>query len=710
MQLSTSASLPDSPLLGDAMVGAAPAATAAASYGSSPTPINFSDLMAAVPGPAPAPAPQTGTPITAPIPFSLANEAVQARPVSGLPGPAAPLPAPDRVVDFTLPVLVDEIQQGGTDGATTPRSDGFFQESKGVVRDGSSRSVRVRAMTEEPLVSEAAAAALYQPAVRAETVPLLKGFAGNATEAAQDGPGGSSEPSVARFAPEALFPPSPLVATSDPASSPPVLPAPAGDSVAPLVRASARPGESLPRRMPDASSPQPNAATPVGSVSAQRVPSEIPRDRSSFLQRGTTMLPFGQSEARAVSAQPLAQDSSLPMPRQGEAPTARVGEDSLPGPEAVASPPASFSRNDDEAVSSFGPAPRASAPAFGNDDVTPLVSRHPATSDEIVSASLAPASKPVGGSVGFKAFDVGTTQPEFDADPIVTQAGAALASSPESAKPVTIAAGSARSEKITTAGLGANFAPSRGGDVVPQKRGRDVASTNFLNAQSELDKGTQADVGTDVAKVSDVMSRASTNRPSPFAESSAPAFSASVGSSGDVPAVAQGLVVRPAVAAETLAAAHRAVDAVLAAADRFTPASGSVVNLRLEVGDQDLAVRVEIRGGAVHTTFRTDSPELRAALQHEWQAAAAHPQEQSLRLATPVFSAGDRPEGDPRSPFSGEHPGHARDQAARQTAGFFLPGGARGRAASSSAASGMPATAPTTHSASPHSVHLQAFA
>ncbi len=66
--------------------------------------------------------------------------------------------------------------------------------------------------------------------------------------------------------------------------------------------------------------------------------------------------------------------------------------------------------------------------------------------------------------------------------------------------------------------------------------------------------------------------------------------------------------------------------------------SGSV-QLRLQFGGEDLRVRVELRDGAVHTDFRTDSPELRTALTREWQAVAASAPEQALRYLDPVFSS-----------------------------------------------------------------------
>ena len=87
--------------------------------------------------------------------------------------------------------------------------------------------------------------------------------------------------------------------------------------------------------------------------------------------------------------------------------------------------------------------------------------------------------------------------------------------------------------------------------------------------------------------------------------------------------------------------AHRAVEAVLNATERFASRDQNSVNLQFTVGGSDLNVRVELRAGEVHTTFRTDSAELRAALSNEWQSVTSQSSgDRSIRLATPVFTSG----------------------------------------------------------------------
>jgi hypothetical protein len=87
--------------------------------------------------------------------------------------------------------------------------------------------------------------------------------------------------------------------------------------------------------------------------------------------------------------------------------------------------------------------------------------------------------------------------------------------------------------------------------------------------------------------------------------------------------------------------AERAVATVTGLAEaQFAASMNKVgsVQLRLKFGGEDLSVRVELRDGAVHTDFRTDSPELREALAKEWQAVAASAPGHLQHFLDPVFS------------------------------------------------------------------------
>ena len=96
----------------------------------------------------------------------------------------------------------------------------------------------------------------------------------------------------------------------------------------------------------------------------------------------------------------------------------------------------------------------------------------------------------------------------------------------------------------------------------------------------------------------------------------------------------------PEAAGATPALAHRAVETVLGLVDgqlRQAEQPGTV-SVNFKFGQEDLAVRVQLRGGEVHTQFRTDSPELRSALAVQWRAVNPSATAGPLRLAEPEFA------------------------------------------------------------------------
>lgn len=118
-----------------------------------------------------------------------------------------------------------------------------------------------------------------------------------------------------------------------------------------------------------------------------------------------------------------------------------------------------------------------------------------------------------------------------------------------------------------------------------------------------------------------------------------------------------------------------AVEAALEIGDLQAAASQgtqSAVNLRFNVAGEDLAVRVALQAGQVHTQFTTSSGELRTALAHEWQAFSSLSGGQT-RLAEPVFTAGSRSEsrtppdlGGNAGQQSGQNRERSESEASRQ--------------------------------------------
>lgn len=229
-----------------------------------------------------------------------------------------------------------------------------------------------------------------------------------------------------------------------------------------------------------------------------------------------------------------------------------------------------------------------------------------------------------------------------------------------------------------------------------------------------------SDVGTGVAKPDVAMPAASfLHRPAPAAVfDHAPDATFTVNAMADRPA---DFTTSALLAPEAAVATQRAVEAVLTAADRVAASGNQAVNLQFSVGGADLTVRVELKDDAVHATFRTDSPELRNALAHEWQTVnGGDTGDRATRLASPVFTSHSSPAANTSdstnlSSFSGgESSSRQRESGARRTSDeSFEVAAARARArgtrASSTSADSLPSVTVARHAtSSTHRLHAHA--
>ena len=226
-------------------------------------------------------------------------------------------------------------------------------------------------------------------------------------------------------------------------------------------------------------------------------------------------------------------------------------------------------------------------------------------------------------------------------------------------------------------------------------------------------------VGIDRAEASPAMSRsADALAPAPAARravagpaATLPLPVVSVDAAGAGPTAAAPAPQAPDAPASVPAATQHAVAAVESALDciaHVRETSRPSVALDLSFADQTrLAVRIELRDGAVHTTFRTDSAELRQALSHEWGIAApAAPSaggERSVRIAEPVFAPATGSSNAGGSPTGGG--AHARQMPADVAAARpAVPTASATPRETPAAAAPAPALRPAT------SLRLHAFA
>ena len=161
----------------------------------------------------------------------------------------------------------------------------------------------------------------------------------------------------------------------------------------------------------------------------------------------------------------------------------------------------------------------------------------------------------------------------------------------------------------------------------------------------------------------------------------------------------------PAATSDTASVAHQAVEAAITAADRQVTGEPRAVNLQFSVGNADLNVRVEMRDGALHATFRTDSADLRDALAHEWQSVNSSQVERPFRLADPVFAPAN-----PAALASAGDNAPQQRQGGDRTASSYAP--VRGFASDSSGSEPALETLTAGPDSAPRStsLHLHTFA
>lgn len=184
---------------------------------------------------------------------------------------------------------------------------------------------------------------------------------------------------------------------------------------------------------------------------------------------------------------------------------------------------------------------------------------------------------------------------------------------------------------VAAYGAREKFAVQREAVVGAHASSGSAQKNDFLNIDNEGVAYDAGGVGIDVAKSEAVMPTLSSSI------AASPATPVAVGVH-DVAATRAPQTTEARVT-EAVSTAGQAVEVVLRAVDTVADREQKVVKLEFSVGDADLSVRVELAHDEVRTVFRTESPELRAALAHEWRAVASDSGEQGgVRLAPAVIA------------------------------------------------------------------------
>lgn len=111
--------------------------------------------------------------------------------------------------------------------------------------------------------------------------------------------------------------------------------------------------------------------------------------------------------------------------------------------------------------------------------------------------------------------------------------------------------------------------------------------------------------------------------------------------------------------------------------ERIQQSGHDRMDLRLTLeGGGEVSIALQVRDGAVHASFQTNSPEMREALQKGWSQMAARTESLSIPLAEPVFKSSTNTSG---NSFQQQDPRERRqepsqEQGHHQRAAFFQNG------------------------------------
>lgn len=463
------------------------------------------------------------------------------------------------------------------------------------------------------------------------------------------------------------------------------------------------------------------AVTPlaVSPVSGSSVPSSVPSvspQRHSTESTATSGTAFRSNEPFATNSSPASSMSS---------PTTPVGRRSI----SLATPAI------DEAAVATNSIVASATDIVSTDAIVAtnaVPASRPTFAGDFASRYLTPTARPPLTAVpeqaaqDFDATDIGdiramVTPPVVTAPPVARVADdfvrplSVPTSAPQTrtapsvaeAETSAVAQNSAPADHAETsfAGGGENFAAPDKNFGARKSSALGAEDKTFLRALDKRVTAAPSDLGTDVAKPSSAMSVPNYfDRPA-----TAAVLEHEFVSVAPVATVESFVPAAPLIASDATGAAHRAVDAVLTAAERFSAGDRHSVNLQFSVGGADLSVRVELLAGEVRTVFRTDSPELRAALAHEWRAESNGAADRSLRLADPVFASAN---SSGTGSFAGDNASRQHDSNARHSADEqFQTTLSRLRPAGISASSATVAVAAAPRIAAPvTTLHLHALA
>jgi len=317
-------------------------------------------------------------------------------------------------------------------------------------------------------------------------------------------------------------------------------------------------------------------------------------------------------------------------------------------------------------------APEANAPNRGVTSISqktaaPAEGRQPATGSKAeleVAAAAMPATEQVGTSKaqtspGFELpveadasiqAVIGAAVPEAARANAATEAGAGkgkpnpaeIAASSQKGVPSQVAEGDLQRQTPEANGLSVEAPEPIGTVIAEQNRAMDKAPQSKTEATFTVSTVATGDparglqgTGTAAAKANGAHGQRETQTISAPA-----ATTATLSTSAPATFIGKTIVANAPAITPQSALTSGTLNQVMEAADKMTSDGQSQVELQVNLGDgQQLTVRLQMSQGSFHPIFKTESPELRQAIEQNWAGFRSSASERGLEIATPVFES-----------------------------------------------------------------------
>jgi hypothetical protein len=385
----------------------------------------------------------------------------------------------------------------------------------------------------------------------------------------------------------------------------------------------------------------PKPATPVPATTSTTRPPSNPTPESSTAQGAVTPRPASQDAARApgLSADALAKQTALPSIRSGEpqvygtaspAATQEVVAAQLQTPQAAQT-------QAPQAVSVTEAAP-AESPSLGPDAAAQVISTTPSGASQSMAAVQAQAEQTISSTAGMRA----TGQISLSWAPQTARGSARIAGQNQGSSEKVSGSGTSKGSNLLEAAASEALTPI-GTAIATHNRAMAIKAhnqepvTSFRVSDPEVAHNEQP-----TQTSASLATKSPTLHPQGEAQQATEATVTAQNSTVPVATPISGQATATSAAAVTPAqiATTATLNRVMEAADKMRTIGDNRVELQVKLDDgQQVTVRLQMTQGTVHTIFKTESPELRQAIEQNWGGFRTDASQRGLQISTPVFES-----------------------------------------------------------------------